>query len=78
MNAKEKLQKAFPGAHIEIVDESSEHIGHGASGAHYAVSIVYSGFEGKSRIEQHQMVYAALADEMKGDIHALKIMTRVK
>ncbi len=73
-----KLQKAFPNAHIEIEDESSQHIGHGASGAHLAVGIVWEGFKGKSRIEQHQMIYAALEEDMKGKIHALRIITKVK
>ena len=44
-------------------------------GRHFDAVIVYAGFAGKSRIQQHQMVYAALGDKMKDDIHALSMRT---
>ena len=44
-------------------------------GRHFDAVIVCAGFAGKSRIQQHQMVYAALGDRMKDDIHALSMRT---
>jgi len=44
-------------------------------GRHFNAVIVCAGFAGKTRIQQHQMVYAALGDRMKDDIHALSMRT---
>ena len=44
-------------------------------GRHFDALIVCAGFAGKTRIQQHQMVYAALGDRMKDDIHALSMRT---
>ena len=44
-------------------------------GRHFGAVIVCAGFVGKTRIQQHQMVYAALGDRMKDDIHALSMHT---
>ena len=44
-------------------------------GRHFSAVIVCAGFVGKTRIQQHQMVYAALGDRMKDDIHALSMRT---
>jgi len=73
---KRKLELAFPSARVEVEDESADHAGHTTAGAHLAVGIIYSGFAGKTKVEQHQMVYAALQEEMKGKVHALRIVTR--
>lgn len=75
---KQKLEATFPGAKIQIADTSTGHETHNSSGAHLAVLIIYKGFAWKSLVEQHQMVYDALKEEMKEHIHALKIKTRVK
>ncbi|MBI2102344.1 BolA family transcriptional regulator [Candidatus Woesearchaeota archaeon] len=74
---KQKLERFFPGARVEVEDESADHAGHAASGAHLAVGIVYAGFAGKTKVEQHQMVYTALREEMKEKVHALRIVTKV-
>lgn len=74
---KSKLEEAFPSARVEVEDESADHAGHAASGAHLAVVIIYSGFAGKTKVEQHQMVYAVLQQEMKERVHALRIVTKV-
>ncbi len=68
---KERLQAAFPGAQVEVTDLTGTQ-------DHFQALVVTPAFEGKSRVEQHQMVYAALGDLMKGDIHALALTTRVK
>lgn len=44
-------------------------------GHHFDAVIVCPAFEGKSRIQQHQLVYAALGDKMKAEIHALSMKT---
>ena len=44
-------------------------------GRHFDAVIVCAGFAGKTRIQQHQMVYGALGDRMKVDIHALSMRT---
>jgi len=66
---KSTLEQALPGSTIEMQDLTG-------GGDHWQVSIVSPAFEGKGLIEQHQMVYAALKDEM-GDqrIHALALKT---
>jgi len=75
---KQKLESAFPGAKVQIADTSAGHETHNSSGAHLAVLVIYRGFAGKSLVEQHQMVYTALKDEMKEQVHALKIKTRTE
>ena len=44
-------------------------------GHHFEAVIVTTAFEGKSRIQRHQMVYAALGDKMKAEVHALSMKT---
>ena len=48
-------------------------MGHGADGAHWQLTIVSEAFRGKAPLARHRMVYEALGDLMKRDIHALKI-----
>ena len=65
----EQLIKAkFPDAIIEITDLAGD-------GDHYAASVVTAAFAGKSRVQQHQMVYDALGGRMGGVLHALKLTT---
>ena len=70
------LRAAFSPAHLDVVDESHLHAGHaGARGGrgHFAVRIVSAAFEGKSPLERHRMVHAALADELAASVHALAL-----
>lgn len=46
-------------------------------GDHYAAYVTSPAFEGKSRVQQHQMVYNALKDKMGGELHALALQTSV-
>ena len=62
------LLRAFPDADLEIKDLTG-------TKDHYQARIVSSAFAGKSRIEQHRLVYAALGDAMKGPVHALALQT---
>lgn len=71
-----RLAERFPGAQIEVIDDSHLHAGHaGASGGagHYTVRIVWSGFAGKLPVARHRLVYDPLADWMPERIHALSI-----
>lgn len=61
---------------IEILDESARHAGHeGAKsgGGHYILTIVSSKFSGLSAMARHRLVYAALGEMMRKDIHALSV-----
>jgi len=74
----ERLTEALgPCATLEVEDHSAAHAGHAGArqsgGGHYAVLIVSAGFEGLSQIQRQRRVYAALADEMKGRIHAISM-----
>lgn len=70
-NEIERLIKAtFPDAQVEIRDLAGD-------GDHYAATITTAAFKGKSRVQQHQMVYAALKGNMGGALHALALTTQV-
>ncbi|MFA6971513.1 MAG: BolA family protein [Gallionella sp.] len=64
---------------LEIIDESHKHAGHAGSrdgGGHYLLQIVTSQFTGKSTLVRHRMIYLALGDMMKREIHALNIQAK--
>lgn len=62
------LAEAFPGSMIALVDLAGDN-------DHWELTIVAEQFRGKSRVAQHQMVYAALKGKMGGDLHALAVKT---
>jgi stress-induced morphogen len=62
------IKEAIPDAQIEIRDLAGD-------GDHYAATVVAESFRGKSRVQQHQMVYAALKGSMGGALHALALQT---
>jgi BolA family transcriptional regulator, general stress-responsive regulator len=73
---KQQLNDALKPDLLEILDNSAAHAGHaGASsgGGHYHVTIISAVFEGKSLVQRHQLIYQALGDLMKQQIHALGI-----
>jgi len=65
------LAAALPGADIDVKDLTG-------TKDHFEATVVAPQFQGKSLIEMHQMVYRALGDAMKADIHALALKTRAK
>lgn len=70
------LTEAFKPEVLEIIDNSAAHAGHAGArsgGGHYHVTIVADAFEGKSMVQRHQLIYQALGDLMKQEIHALGI-----
>lgn len=62
------LDKGFPGATINLDNPQGD-------GLHYQLLVVSDLFQGKSLVEQHQMVYRALGDAMQGAVHALALKT---
>jgi stress-induced morphogen len=68
----EKLIKdAFPDADVTITALADDN-------DHWAAMVVSAAFKGKSRVQQHQMVYAALKGRMGGELHALSLQTAPK
>jgi len=72
------LEAALAPASLEITDDSARHAGHAGarSGGHFRVSLVAEAFRGRSALERHRLVYAALAPLMAGRVHALNITAR--
>jgi stress-induced morphogen len=62
------IKQALPDAAVEIRDLAGD-------GDHYAATVTSAAFRGKSRVQQHQMVYAALQGRMGGTLHALALTT---
>jgi stress-induced morphogen len=62
------IQEALPDAVVTIDDLAGD-------GEHYAATVISAAFKGKSRVQQHQMVYAALRGKMGGELHALALQT---
>jgi BolA family transcriptional regulator, general stress-responsive regulator len=72
------LEKELAPSSLEILDDSAKHAGHAGAreGGHFRVRLVSETFRGKSTIQRHRMVFAAVAGLMKTDIHALNIDAR--
>jgi BolA family transcriptional regulator, general stress-responsive regulator len=74
---RQKLEREFRPARLEIIDESHLHAGHAGAReggeSHFSVLIVSEAFAGLSRIDRHRRVHAALAEELNGGVHALAI-----
>jgi stress-induced morphogen len=71
MNAHEietLIREALPDAQVTIRDLAGD-------GDHYAAHVVSAAFAGKSRVQQHQLVYQALQGRMGGELHALALQT---
>lgn len=62
------IKASLPDARVEIRDLAGD-------GDHYAAVVVSDAFRGKTRVQQHQMVYQALKGNMGGDLHALALQT---
>lgn len=67
---KTMIKAALPDAIVEIKDLAGD-------GDHYAATVISAAFKGKTRVQQHQMVYAALQGNMGGVLHALALTTSV-
>lgn len=62
------IREAFPDAEITITALADDN-------DHWAAMVTSAAFKGKSRVQQHQMVYAALKGRMGGELHALSLQT---
>jgi len=62
------IREALPDAQVTIEDLAGD-------GDHYAATVISAAFRGRSRVQQHQMVYAALQGRMGGVLHALALQT---
>jgi stress-induced morphogen len=68
---KQRIEHAIPGARAEVHDLTG-------GGDHFRATVVSNAFAGKSRIEQHRLVYDVFGAEVGGPIHALSITTKVE
>jgi len=77
---EKKLTDAFSPKHLDIEDQSHLHAGHAGAReggqSHFKVEIVADDFAGKSRLERQRMIYAVLAEELEGPVHALTLSAR--
>ena len=78
---RDKLTRAFQPDQLEVVDDSARHAGHAGAGdrrgeTHFDVAIVSAAFEGINRVARQRAVNAALAEELRGPVHALSIRAR--
>lgn len=64
------IKEALPDAEVTIRDLAGD-------GDHYAAEVVSAAFKGKTRVQQHKMVYDALKGRMGGELHALSLQTSV-
>ena len=73
---RERLEHALSPVLIDIIDESHRHAGHtgaASGGGHFNVTVVSDKFTGQSTIQRHRMIYLAVDDLMRTEIHALSI-----
>jgi BolA protein len=77
---RRKLEEAFRPSEIQVEDESAQHAGHAGARpggeTHFRVRIVAAAFLDTSRVARQRKIYEVLADEMRGQIHALSIDAR--
>jgi len=64
-----RIRAALPDAQVDVVDTTG-------TGDHFDATVVSAAFAGKGLVQQHQLIYAALGEAMRGPIHALALTTR--
>ena len=67
-DVKQRIEAALPGSRADVHDLTG-------GGDHLRAEVVYPGFAGLSRIQQHKLVYDVFGDEIGGPIHALSLKT---
>jgi len=69
------IERALSPSSLEIIDESAKHAGHAGAreGGHFRIRLVAAAFRGRSQLERHRLVYAAVAPLMGHGVHALSI-----
>jgi BolA family transcriptional regulator, general stress-responsive regulator len=70
------LERELAPLSLEIIDDSAKHAGHAGAreGGHFRVVLVAAAFKGRSQLERHRLVYAAVAPLMGQGVHALSIV----
>jgi BolA protein len=70
-----RLNQALSPQHLEIIDDSHQHAGHAGArnGGHFQAIIVSAGFAGKTPVQRHRLVFAAIDDLMNTEVHALSL-----
>jgi stress-induced morphogen len=68
---KQRIEDAIPGAQVDVEDWTG-------GGDHFRATVVSPSFIGKSRLEQHRMIYAVFGEEIGGPIHALSLTTKAE
>ncbi len=74
-----KLKESLSATSLEVIDESWKHAGHAgvaSGGGHFLLCVVSEKFRGVSLLDRNRMVFDALKEEMKGEIHALVIKAK--
>ncbi|MTI43245.1 transcriptional regulator, BolA protein family [Roseibium hamelinense] len=75
-----KLQEQFAPVHLNVIDESENHRGHGGwregGETHFRVQIASTAFDGMSRVNRHRAINDVLAQELQDGVHALAIEAR--
>ena len=66
---KHRIEASIPGSHADVEDYTG-------GGDHFRATVTSDAFAGRSRIDQHRLVYDVLADEIGGAIHALSLKTQ--
>ena len=69
------LTEAFEPLHLEVRNESHQHNVPPGSESHFKVVLVSEAFVGKRQVQRHQAVYGALAEQLRGPVHALALHT---
>lgn len=73
---EQRLRERLGAERVEIADESAQHAGHAGAqsgGGHYALTVVSAKFNGLNAVQRHRLVYDALDELMRTEIHALQI-----
>ena len=75
---REALERELAPSSLEIIDDSAKHAGHAGAreGGHYRVVLVANAFTGRSQLQRHRLVYAAVTPLMGQGVHALSIVAR--
>ena len=75
-----KLSAGLSPTVLDVVDDSARHAGHAGAGeggeSHFNVTVEAAAFSGLNRVARQRLVYALLADELAGPVHALSLATR--
>lgn len=72
---EQRLQSRFSPVFLDVANESHQHSVPPNSETHFRVVLVSAAFNGSSRVARHQQVYAALAPQLEGPVHALALHT---